>query len=103
MKGLWGQNVNEALVAIERVNVTKDMVTLMSRDRNPTLKIELANGVACIKFRSSEEEYESFITDTGCVTINIVGKCEVNQYFNSVTPQIIIEDYEIVDRMNYYF
>ena len=103
MKGLWGQNVNEALVAIERVNVTKDMVTLMSRDRNPTLKIELANGVACIKFRSSDEEFESFITDTGCVTINIVGKCEVNQYFNSVTPQIIIEDYEIVDRMNYYF
>lgn len=103
MKGLWGQNINEALVVVERVNVTKDMVTLMSRDKNPTLKIQLSNGIAFIKFKSSEEEYESFLTETGCVTLNIVGKCEVNRYFSSVTPQIIIEDYEIVDRMNYYF
>jgi len=104
MKTLWGQNINEALVVVEGVHVTRNMVTLMSRDKRPTLKIELPNGVACIKFRASEEEYESLLAEeTGCVVINIVGKCEVNRYYNSVTPQIIIEDYEVVDRMNYYF
>ena len=104
MKSVWGQNVGEALVVLERVNVTKDMVTLMSRDRNPTLKIQLPNGIACIKFKSSEEEYESFLmNDIGCVTLNIVGKCEVNKYFNNETPQIIIEDYEVVDKKEYYF
>ena len=104
MKSLWGQNVNEALVAVERVNVTKNMVTLMAKGKpSQALKIELPNGVACIKFRVSEEEYETLLADTGCVVLNIVGKCEVNEYYNSVTPQIIIEDYEIVDRMNYYF
>jgi len=103
MKTLWGQNIDEAYVAVERLNVTKEMVTLMSRDKSPTLKISLPNGVACIKFKSSEEEYESLLTETGCVTLTIIGKCEVNRYFNSVTPQIIIEDYEIVDRMDYYF
>ena len=32
MKTLWGQNINEALIAVENVHVTKEMVTLMSRD-----------------------------------------------------------------------
>ncbi len=74
------------MVAIEHITVTKDMVTLMSRDKNPTLKIQLPNGVSCIKFKSSEEEYESLLSDQGCVTINLVGKTEVNRYYTSITP-----------------
>lgn len=54
MKYLWGQNIDEPLLAIEHIAVTKDMITLMSRDKNPTLKIQLPNGVSCIKFKSSE-------------------------------------------------
>lgn len=103
-KELWGQDVEEPMLAIEHIQVTKDMVTLMSRDKNPTLKIQLSNGVACIKFRSSVEEYESLLaSDSGCVTINLVARPEVNKYFNSVTPQLIIVDYEIVNKQEYYF
>ena len=29
----------------------------MSRDKNPTLKITLSNGVSLIKFKATEEEY----------------------------------------------
>lgn len=103
MKYLWGQNIDEPLLAIEHIAVTKDMITLMSRDKNPTLKIQLPNGVSCIKFKSSEQEFETLYTDSGCVTINLVGKAEVNRYFNSVTPQIIVTDYEIINRQEYYF
>lgn len=103
MKNLWGQNVDEPLIAVEHLSITKDMITLMSRDRNPTLKIQLSNGVTCIKFKSSEEELESLFSENGCVTINLVGKAEVNKYFNSVTPQLIIQNYEIVNRQEYFF
>lgn len=58
MKSLWGQNVGEALIAVEGLAISADKLTLMSRDKNPTLKITLPNGVACIKFKSSEEEYQ---------------------------------------------
>lgn len=102
-KELWGQNIDEPLIAIEHVNVTKDMVTLMSRDKNPTLKIQLGNGVACIKFRSNEDEYESLCSENGCVTLNIVGRPEVNRYYDSVTPQLLIVDYEIINKQEYYF
>lgn len=103
MKNLWGQNVDEPLIAVEHLAITKDMITLMSRDRNPTLKIQLSNGVTCIKFKSSEEELESLFSENGCVTINLVGKAEVNKYFNSVTPQLIIQNYEIINRQEYFF
>ena len=85
-KELWGQNIDEPLLAVENVPVTKEMLILMSRDKNPTLKIQLPNGVSCIKFKSSEEELNQLYSENGCVHINMVGRPEVNRYFNSVTP-----------------
>ena len=52
---------------------------------------------------SSQEEYEKLRSETGCITINVVGKCERNVWNGTVTPQIIIEDYEIVGEQKYYF
>ena len=103
LKSLWGQGVGEPLVAIEHINVYNGNVTLMSADRNPTLKITLPNGTSLIKFKSSKEEYEKFSSSVGCITINVVGKCERNVWNGTVTPQIIIEDYEIVGEQKYYF
>lgn len=58
----------------------------MSRDKNPTLKISLSNGISIIKFKSSESEYESLISDSGCVYVSIIGKCEINRYFGKENP-----------------
>lgn len=79
------------------------MITLMSRDKNPTLKIQLQNGISCIKFKSNEEEYDKLYTENGCVNINIVGKAEVNKWNGNVNPQIIVEEYEIINQQEYYF
>jgi single-stranded-DNA-specific exonuclease len=103
LKSIWGQGVEEPMIAIEGINVTKANVTLMSPDKSPTLKITLPNGTSLIKFRSSSEEYENLCSELGCVTINVVGKCERNVWNGSITPQIIIEDYEIVGSTQYYF
>lgn len=103
LKSLWGQGVDEPFVAIEHINVYAGNVVLMSPDKSPTLKITLPNGTSLIKFKSSQEEYEKLRSETGCITINIVGKCERNVWNGTVTPQIIIEDYEIVGEQKYYF
>ena len=103
LKSLWGQGVDEPLIAIEHINVYGGNVTLMSADKNPTLKITLPNGTSLIKFKSSQEEYEKLYSEVGCITINIVGKCERNIWNGIVSPQIIIEDYEIVGEQKYYF
>lgn len=103
LKSLWGQGVDEPFVAIEHINVYAGNIVLMSPDKSPTLKITLPNGTSLIKFKSSQEEYEKLHSETGCITINVVGKCERNVWNGTVTPQIIIEDYEIVGEQKYYF
>ena len=103
LKSLWGQGVDEPFVAIEHINVSSGNIVLMSPDKSPTLKITLPNGTSLIKFKSSQEEYERLKSEMGCITINVVGKCERNVWNGSVSPQIIIEDYEIVGEQKYYF
>jgi single-stranded DNA-specific DHH superfamily exonuclease len=102
MKQLWGQGVTSSLVAVENIPITKDNIQLM---KGTTLKITLPgeSKVSLIKFRSSNEEYESLYSELGCVTINIVEECQINDFGGVETPQIEIKDYEIVGRAAYYF
>lgn len=86
----WGKDVDESFIAIRNLTVTKDMVTLMSANKNPTLKITLPNRISIIKFSSSQEEYEMFDN----VQVDIIGKCNKNEWLGNITPQIFIEDYE---------
>ena len=103
LKSLWGQGIDEPYVAIENIKVYANNVQLMSKDKNPTLKITLPNGTSLIKFKSSNEEFESLCSELGCVTINVVGRCEQNEWNGIISPQIIIEAYEIVGETKYYF
>lgn len=99
---LWGKDMDEPLIAIKGLKVTESMVTLMSPDKKPTLKITLPNGVALIKFGSSQKEYEQ-ISTSGYVELDIVGTCNKNEWNGYITPQIFIQDYEIVDAKSYFF
>lgn len=102
-KTLWGKNVEEPLIAIENIKITSNNITLMSPDKNPTLKLYLSEEISAIKFRSNNEEYKELYSALGCVNINLVGRCNRNTYNGNSTPQIQIEDYEIVGKTEYYF
>ncbi|MDY0199267.1 MAG: DHH family phosphoesterase [Tenuifilaceae bacterium] len=99
---LWGQDIPEALIAIEGLKITGNMLTLMSPDKKPTLKITLPN-LSIIKFKSSQEEYDKLYSDTGYVEINLVGTSNANEWNGNVTPQIFVKDYEIITQDKYYF
>ena len=102
LEDLWGKDMDESLIAIENLKVTKDMVVLMSPDKKPTLKITLSNKVSLIKFNSNQEEYEKLLSE-GYIQINVIGKCNKNVWNGYTTPQIFIEDYEIVSMAKYIF
>ena len=100
---LWGQALSEPLIAIENIAVTKNNITLMSKDKNPTLKITLSNGISLIKFKSSQEEFDLLNSEIGCTRINVVGTCALNEWMGNVNVQILITDYEITNKQKYYF
>ena len=105
LDNLWGKDVDEPFVAIKGLRLKKDMITLMSPDKKPTLKITLDNKVCLIKFGSSQEEYEKLCpkNDYEMKEIDVVGTCNKNEWNGWVTPQIFIENYDIVDSTKYYF
>ena len=100
---LWGKDMDEPMIAISNVRITKDMVTLMSPDKSPTLKISLPNNISLIKFNSSQDEYEKFISEEGWIKVDFIGRCNANKYRDHVYPQVIIEDFQIVDSCQYFF
>lgn len=90
---LYGQEVPESKICVENIALNPTMITLMSRDKNPTLKITLPNGVSIIKFKSSEEEYKEFCEEDKVLTI--IAKCQVNSWQNNITPQLVVEEFEL--------
>ena len=100
---LWGQGVEEPFVLVKDIRLTKDNISLL---KETTLKITLpADGqdISLIKFGSSKEEYDLLYSDLGYVTINVIGHFQKNVWNGNISPQILIEDYEIVGRAVYYF
>ena len=102
LKSLWGQGIEEPYIALTNVRVSKGNIQLMSPDKNPTLKISLPNGTSLIKFKFSKKEYERLNTE-GYLLLDVVGRCEINAWGGKVNAQIIMEDYDIVDAVQYYF
>ena len=99
----WGTDVDEALVAIENLKVTPDMVDIYQKTTN-TIKITTKSGVSLMKFNADEELCNKLKTNnTGYMELDIVGKCNKNEWNGNVTPQIFIEDFNIIDSNKYYF
>lgn len=102
MKSLWGKGVDEAMVVIKGIKITSNNITLMSANKNPTIKITLQNGTSLIKFGASQSEFES-LKSSGYTEIDIIGTCAINEWQGMITPQILIKDYEVVGKQDYYF
>ena len=102
MKSLWGKGVDEAMVVIKGIKVTSNNIKLMSANKNPTIKITLQNGTSLIKFGASQAEFES-LKSSGYTEIDVIGTCAINEWQGMITPQILIKDYEVVGKQDYYF
>ena len=82
-KDLWGQDI-----VLSSTNVQ-----LLSPDKHPTLKIHLDCGIDIMKFKSSQEEYEQFCNQNSILIA--ICRCNKNEWNGRVTPQLIIEDFQI--------
>lgn len=103
LKNLWGQQFEEPYLVIENVRISQNNIQLLSKDKNPTLKITLSNGVSIMKFKSSQEEYDELCAPGLVTQIDVVGRCSINNWNGKVTPQLLVEDYNINSIIGYDF
>ena len=103
MADYWGSEIDEALVAVKDIKITQDMVDIYRKTTN-TIKITIPNGVNLMKFDASEELCDKLTTgNSGFISMDIVGKCNKNEWNGNITAQIFIEDFNIIDSNKYYF
>ena len=90
---IWGQGEPEPLIAIEGLELDKNLIKTIGSDGS-TLKFEI-NGVTYIKFKDTQavEEFSKYLT----MNVTVLGKANLNNWLGEITPQILIEDYEIKD------
>lgn len=92
-KDLWGQHVDEPLIAVKGIEVNKDEIYLNGKT-SKSIKF-IYNGIEYIKFFSNEAEWQSIVDKGERLVIDVVGKCKINEYKGERKPQIAIEDYEV--------
>lgn len=71
--------MDEPYIAIENLKVSKDMVTIYRKTSN-TIKITLQNKISLMIFNATEEDCDKLQNfDTTYISINAVGKCNINE------------------------
>lgn len=98
MNDLWGQDIDRAYVKIT-FKITNSNFQIM---KSNTLKFNLLNGLSIIQFGGTDEQIEQFTTQ-GYLEVNAICKCNANTWANRTYPQLILQDYEIIDSAKYFF
>lgn len=90
---IWGQNNKEPYIYISDINLKKSDIQIIGT-RKDTVKFEKF-GVVYIKFFAKDliAELENYDE----IKMEVVGKANLNKWAGRVTPQIMIENYEIKD------
>lgn len=101
---LWGQNINEPLIAIRGVNVNQSNLRFIGAG-GKTMRIDLPQDkISFIKFFMKDDEIDELTPpENGRLTLDVIGTFQKNSYNGFTSPQIQIEDYEITKRVDYYF
>lgn len=93
---IYGQDIPESKVVVKDIALDNVNVQLLGEAKgHPTIKISLPSGVDIMKFKSSREEFEEWTS--GEKKLTIVGKCSKNEWMGNITPQILIDDFELED------
>lgn len=100
---IWGQGLDEPLIAITDIKITSDSIQWLGNDKK-TLKLTFpGRKTNMIKFHIKDEEKELLDPQGGILTLTAIGKCALNHFNGNITPQIMLEDFEIVNRKKWDF
>jgi single-stranded-DNA-specific exonuclease len=94
LKDIWGQKVEQPLLAIKEVSVNKDEVYLNGKNKN-TIKFKF-RGIEFVKFFTNEDTYNEIVSKGENLVFDIVGKASMNSWEGKDTSQVVIEDFEVV-------
>ena len=99
LKDLYGQGISESLVYIKNININKSGINLMGKNSD-TIKFTYNDEIVFIKFKANENDeiikwLNDWENDDDFIVIDVIGKAGLNSFNGILTPQIMMENYEI--------
>ena len=85
--------MEEPLIAIENIHLNKQNIQAIGAKKD-TVKFTV-NGITYIKFK--DETLLEKLTKYDTMNVTILGRANLNEWMGNITPQIIIENYQIID------
>lgn len=98
-ENLIGQGIEEPIIAVEQIEMCRDEFVIFGKNED-TISFTY-NDIKYVQFKCKEgnglyDFLQNAWSDDDCITFNIVGKPSINDYKGVKTPQIVIEDIEVV-------
>ena len=90
---LWGGNNPAPIISLQKVHLTNDDVKVQGKNSD-SIKFTL-NGVACVMFKCKEVIDQLLVNKESIVSF--VGKASINSWMGQKTPQLIIDEIEIIE------
>ena len=92
---IWSNQNDEPTLYIDNIILSTNEIQIIGTHRD-TVKFT-KNGITYIKFKANELIDE--LSGMKDIIMKIVGRCNINEWNGIKNPQIIIDDYEIIDNM----
>ena len=92
-RDIYSQQNDEPLIYIRNINITPKDIQIMGKNQD-SVKI-IKNEISYVMFHA--KDFISDLVQYENIHLDIVGKANINEWMGNITPQIIIEDYEICD------
>ena len=92
---IWSNQNDEPTLYIDNIILSTNEIQIIGTNRD-TVKF-IKNGITYIKFKANELIDE--LSGMKDIIMKIVGRCNINEWNGIKNPQIIIDDYEIIDNM----
>jgi single-stranded-DNA-specific exonuclease len=100
LKNVYGQGIKESLLVIKNIEICINNIQVFEKTTT-TVKFIYNDEITFIKFRCAEDDEIIKIKKDEdrsgeILTLNIIGKASINSFNGILSPQIMIEKYEIV-------
>ena len=92
---IWSNQNDEPILYIDNIILSTNEIQIIGTNRD-TIKF-IKNGITYIKFKANDLISE--LSGMKDIIMKIVGRCNINEWNGIKSPQIIIDDYEIINNM----
>jgi single-stranded-DNA-specific exonuclease len=103
LKNFYGQGIEEAKIVITNICLNTNEIQLLGKE-STTWRFMFNDEIEFIRFKNTEDDMilkllneSGWESETKNIVLTVIGRANINNYGGILKPQIIIDEYEIME------